>query len=121
MPEYAGVFFNLVMIACALLLSGSYGITSLAIGVVGGSIIQLLVQFPTLRRHGIRYRPAYGFSHPALHEMRSLVVGAIIATAVVPINAFIARAMASGLIFLTVFCTTPWSVSGSRRSTMSWN
>jgi len=97
MPEYAGVFFNLVMIACALTLAGSYSITSLAIGVVGGSIVQLLVQFPTLRQHGIRYHPSYGFSHPALHEMRGLVLGAIIATAVVPINAFIARAMASGL------------------------
>jgi putative peptidoglycan lipid II flippase len=97
MPEYAGVFFNLVMIACALTLAGSYSITSLAIGAVGGSIVQLLVQVPTLRQHGIRYHPAYGFSHPALHEMRGLVLGAIIATAVVPINAFIARAMASGL------------------------
>jgi len=97
MPEYAGVFFNLVMIACALTLAGSYSITSLAIGVVGGSIVQLLVQFPTLRQHGIRYHPSSGFSHPALHEMRGLVLGAIIATAVVPINAFIARAMASGL------------------------
>lgn len=97
MPEYAGVFFNVVMIACALLLSGSYGITSLAIGVVGGSIVQLLVQFPTLRQHGIHYHPSHGFNHPALHEMRGLVGGAIIATAVVPINAFIARAMASGL------------------------
>jgi len=97
MPEYAGVFFNLVMIACALLLAGSYGITSLAIGVVGGSIIQLVVQVPVLRQKGIHYQPSAGFAHPALHEMRSLVVGAIIATAVVPINAFVARAMASGL------------------------
>jgi putative peptidoglycan lipid II flippase len=97
MPEYAGVFFNLVMIACALLLAGSYGITSLAIGVVGGSIVQLLVQIPVLRQKGIHYRPSLGFAHPAFHEMRGLVLGAIIATAVVPINAFIARAMASSL------------------------
>lgn len=97
MPEYAGVFFNLVMIACALLLAGSYGITSLAIGVVGGSLVQLLVQVPVLRQKGIHYHPSIGFAHPALYEMRGLVLGAIIATAVVPINAFIARAMASSL------------------------
>ena len=97
MPEYAGVFFNLVMIACALLLAGSYGIVSLAIGVVGGSVVQLLVQIPVLRQKGIHYRPSLGFAHPALREMRGLVLGAIIATAVVPINAFIARAMASSL------------------------
>lgn len=97
MPEYAGVFFNVVIIASALLLSGWYGITSLAIGVVGGSVVQLLVQIPVLVRKGLRYRPALGFSHPALREMRGLVLGAVVATAVVPVNAFIARAMASTL------------------------
>jgi putative peptidoglycan lipid II flippase len=97
MPEYAGVFFNLVVIISALSLSGVYGITSLAVGVVGGSIAQLLVQFPVLRRNGISYRPTLGFAHPALREMQRLVLGAVVATAVVPINAFVDRAMASGL------------------------
>jgi putative peptidoglycan lipid II flippase len=97
MPEYAGVFFNLVMIACALLLTGSYGITSLAIGVVAGSTVQLIVQIPALTRTGIRYRPTLAFRHPALREMGGLVLGAFVATAVVPINAFVARALASTL------------------------
>lgn len=97
MPEYAGVFFNVVMILCALLLTGSFGITSLALGVIGGSIVQLLVQIPVLAQKGIRYQPSVGIMHPALREMRGLVAGAFIATAVVPINAFIARAMASSL------------------------
>lgn len=97
MPEYAGVFFNLVVIFCALLLTGSFGITSLAIGVVGGSIVQLLVQIPVLVQKGIRYQPWLGLTHPALREVRGLVIGAIVATAVVPINAFVDRAMASSL------------------------
>ena len=97
MPEYAGVFFNLVMIACALSLTGAYGIRSLAIGVVAGSLVQLVVQIPALARAGIRYRPSFAFRHPALREMGGLVLGAFIATAVVPINAFIARALASTL------------------------
>ena len=97
MPEYAGVFFNLVMIVCALTLTGSYGIRSLAIGVVAGSLVQLMVQIPALARAGIRYRPSLAFRHPALREMGGLVLGAFIATAVVPINAFVARALASTL------------------------
>lgn len=97
MPEYAGVFFNLVMIVCALTLTGSYGITSLAIGVVAGSIVQLVVQIPALTQTGIRYRPTFAFHHPALREMGGLVLGAFIATAVVPVNAFVARALASTL------------------------
>ncbi len=97
MPEYAGIFFNLALIVSAVGLSGSFGITSLAIGVVGGSCVQLFLQIPALTRNGIRYRPGCGFSHPALQEMRGLVFGAIVATAVVPINAFVDRAMASAL------------------------
>ena len=97
MPEYAGVFFNLAMIACALGLVGRFGIVSLAIGAVLGSVVQVLVQIPVLMRKGIRYRPMLGVTHPALHEMRGLVLGAVVATAVVPINAFVDRAMASQL------------------------
>lgn len=97
MPEYAGVFFNLVMIVCALSLAPTYGITSLAIGAVAGSVLQLLVQLPTLRRHGIRYRFTFAFQHPALREMGGLALGALVATAVVPLNAFVARALASTL------------------------
>jgi putative peptidoglycan lipid II flippase len=97
MPEYAGSFFNVVVIVCALALTGRYGISSLAIGVVGGSVLQFVVQLPVLRRKGLRYWPTLGFAHPALREVRGLVVGAFIGTAVVPINAFIARALASSL------------------------
>lgn len=97
MPEYSGVFFNLIMIACALWLSGAYGITSLAIGAVAGTLAQLLVQIPVLVRKGIRYRLTFAFGHPALREMGGLVFGAFIATAVVPINAFVSRALASTL------------------------
>jgi putative peptidoglycan lipid II flippase len=96
-PEYAGVYFNVAVIACALVLAAQYGITSLAIGVVVGSVVQVVIQIPTLRRKGIRYRPSAGFAHPALREMQGLVLGALVATAVVPVNAFIARSMASTL------------------------
>lgn len=97
MPEYAGVYFNVIVIACALVLAVQYGIMSLAIGVVVGSIVQVLIQIPVLRQKGIRYHPTVGFAHPALSEMQGLVLGAVIATAVVPVNAFIARSMASTL------------------------
>jgi putative peptidoglycan lipid II flippase len=97
MPEYAGIFFNFAVIACALGLSSRYGIVSLAYGVVAGSLIQVVVQIPALRQNGLHYRPAHGFSHPALREVQGLVFGAIVATAVVPINAFVDRALASNL------------------------
>ncbi|MBM4256547.1 MAG: murein biosynthesis integral membrane protein MurJ [Deltaproteobacteria bacterium] len=97
MPEYAGIFFNFAVIGCALALAPQYGIVSLAWGVVIGSIIQVVVQIPALRSNGLRYQPSCGFMHPAMREVQGLVLGAIVATAVVPINAFIARSMASSL------------------------
>ena len=97
MPEYAGVFFNLAVIACALGFASRHGITALAYGVVVGSIIQVLVQIPALRQNGLRYQPTRGFTHPALREVQGLVLGAVVATAVVPINAFVDRALASNL------------------------
>lgn len=97
MPEYSGIFFNFAVIACALGFASQYGIVSLAYGVVIGSIIQVAVQIPALRHHGLRYHPTHGFTHPAMQEVQGLVLGAIVATAVVPINAFIARSMASSL------------------------
>jgi putative peptidoglycan lipid II flippase len=97
MPEYAGVFFNFAVIACALGFASQYGITALAYGVVVGSVIQVVVQIPALRQNGLRYQPGRGFFHPALREVQGLVFGAIVATAVVPVNAFIARSMASSL------------------------
>ena len=97
MPEYSGIFFNLAVIVSALGLAPYYGIESLAWGVVVGSIIQVLVQIPALQSNGLHYHPGYGFTHPAMREVQGLVLGAIVATAVVPINAFIARSMASSL------------------------
>ena len=97
MPEYAGVFFNVAVIACALGFAPQYGIVSLAVGVVVGSVIQVVVQIPVLRKNGLHYQLGQGFFHPALREVQGLVFGAIVATAVVPINAFVDRALASNL------------------------
>lgn len=97
MPEYAGVFFNFAVIGCALALAPQYGIVSLAWGVVIGSIIQVVVQIPALRSNGLHYRPTHGLTHPAMREVQGLVFGAVVATAVVPINAFVDRALASNL------------------------
>ncbi len=96
-PEYSGILFNVVTIVCALMLAPTYGIVSMAVGVVAGSLVQVLIQLPTLNRYGIHYRLRAGVSHPALNEMGGLALSAFVATAVVPVNAFVARALASNL------------------------
>ncbi|HEX8026470.1 MAG TPA: murein biosynthesis integral membrane protein MurJ [Candidatus Limnocylindrales bacterium] len=53
----APIVYNLAIIAAAVFLSSSLGITGLALGVVVGSLGHLLVQLPSLYRAGFRYVP----------------------------------------------------------------
>ena len=93
-PEYAGIVFNIVIIASALLLSPSLGVISLAIGASLGGIAQVMLQFPFLLRCGIRYRPSFRLD-AALRRMSSLAPGAFLSTVITPLGAFIDRALAT--------------------------
>lgn len=96
-PEFSGILWNIVFIISAIFLSKKYGIYSLAIGVTAGSLIQIVIQFPYLKKFDIRYRAAFSFNHPSIVEAKRLFTGAMIATSIVPINSFIGRIIASYL------------------------
>jgi putative peptidoglycan lipid II flippase len=51
----APLVYNLAIIGAALVLTSSYGVTGLALGVVAGSILHLIVQLAPLRAQGFRY------------------------------------------------------------------
>lgn len=93
-PEYAGIVFNIAVIGAALLLTPALGIISLAIGAALGGTAQLMLQFPFLLRHGIRYRPRFRLDD-ALRQMSSLAPGAFLSTVITPVGAFIDRALAT--------------------------
>lgn len=93
-PEYAGVVFNMVMIAAALLLTPYMGIASLALGASLGALVQVVMQFPFLRRHGVIYRPRLHFG-THLKPVIALARGAFLGTIVVPLESLIDRALAS--------------------------
>jgi putative peptidoglycan lipid II flippase len=93
-PEYAGIVFNIVMIAAALLLTPYVGIASLAIGASLGAIAQVVMQLPFLYRHGIRYWPALQFGGE-WRQILSLAQGAFILTVVTSLSLIIDRALAS--------------------------
>lgn len=96
-PEVSGIILNIVFICAAILLSRQFGIYSLAIGVSLGSVLQIIVQYPYLRRFNIRYNFSLNLSHPAVGDAKRLFLGALIATSIVPINGFIGRIIASYL------------------------
>ncbi len=58
----APIVYNLAIIAAALFLGSSFGVTGLAIGVVAGSFGHLAVQLPSLFRVGFRYVPRIDLS-----------------------------------------------------------
>lgn len=66
-PAMAAAVFNLGIVVCAPLLSPWLGIYSLPIGVTVGSLAQLLLLLPALRRTGVGLRLVWG--HPALRRI----------------------------------------------------
>jgi putative peptidoglycan lipid II flippase len=96
-PELSGILWNIAFIVAAVALAPKFGIYSLAVGVTAGSVLQVVMQIPYLRRLKIRYRPILKLGHPSLAEARRLFAGALIATSIVPINSFVGRIIASYL------------------------
>ncbi len=93
-PEYAGIVFNLVMIAAALFLTPYVGIVSLAVGASLGALAQLLMQFPFLARCGVIYRPRLRLG-AMLRRMVVLARGAFLSTMIPPVGSLADRALAS--------------------------
>jgi len=96
-PELSGILWNLFFIASAVLLAKKLGIYSLAIGVSAGALLQIVMQYPYLRKFGIRYHLTLDLGHPAIATAKRLFTGALIATSIVPINSFVGRIIASYL------------------------
>ncbi|MFA7535807.1 MAG: murein biosynthesis integral membrane protein MurJ [Desulfuromonadales bacterium] len=99
LPAVSPLLLNLAMIACAVLLAPYFAvpITALAIGVLLGGVLQLLLQWPALRRLGISLRPDFNFRHPAVLRMSRLMLPGIAGVAIYQINVVITRLLASFL------------------------
>jgi putative peptidoglycan lipid II flippase len=117
-PASASTLFNVGSIVggllCAYWLSGGgwerlkdpdaipsvraqWAIIGMAIGTLIGGALQFLVQVPSLRRVGFRFRPKVSFSHPGVRQVMRLMGPAIIGTAAVQINVFINTLFASDI------------------------
>lgn len=96
-PAFAPLLFNVVIIGGTIVLGPRIGIAGLAISWILGTAAQFLVQVPVARRYGLRFRPAFELSHPAVKEIGRLAVPAMLGLAIVEINAYVARFFASFL------------------------
>jgi len=105
MPALASAFFNIGIIVGGLLLGfllgPSFGISpiaGMAYGVVIGGFLELAVQWPSLNRCGVSYRPMIGFNDPGVRQIIRLMGPAVIGTAAVQINVFVNSNFASAII-----------------------
>jgi putative peptidoglycan lipid II flippase len=96
-PAISTVFLNISMILCALFLHDRFRIpiTSLAVGVILGGMVQLLLQLPVLYRHGFPVRPRFNLSHPAVWKIALLMGPAVFGVGVYYLNLTVGNILAS--------------------------
>jgi len=103
-PAMASTFFNLGSVAFGIALGVWLGpslhitrIEGIAVGVVGGGLLQLVWQLPSLRHLGYHFRVVFDWSHPGLRKIGRLMVPAILGNAAVQINVMINTNFASSV------------------------
>lgn len=85
-PAIAPAMYSFGWIAGVLLLPASMGIDRLAWGAVGGALLHLLVQLPTLIKQKGRYSPGLGLHNPTVREVMRLMGPRIFGVAIVQLN-----------------------------------
>lgn len=98
-PALAPVALNISIIIAALTLRNYFTepIFALAVGVMIGGILQLAMQFPVLRRMGVKLKPNFNFRHPGIKKIGLLMLPAVFGAAVYQINIFVSTLLASFL------------------------
>ncbi len=101
-PAFAPAMFNVASIACILLLVPilpQYGIEpvlALAAAVLIGGVGQILLQWPSLRAEGFRYRFDFAPRDPALREILVLMGPGTLGVAATQFNVYVNTVLATG-------------------------
>lgn len=109
MPAMASTFFNIGSIVGGVALGwwldphfgtkqyGSGSLVGMTIGVLIGGLLQLVVQFPSLRRIGFHFRPDFAWRDPGVRRILTLMGPAVIAASAVQVNVMVNGNFASHL------------------------
>jgi len=92
-PAFGASVFNAGIVLTALLLGNRVGIASLSLGVLIGSVLQLGIQLPGLRR--VRFAFTLDLGHPGLRRMGSLYLPVALGLIVSQVGIAIDRNLAS--------------------------
>jgi len=104
MPAMASSFFNLGSILGGVGFGwwldphfGPRSLAGLAIGTLIGGFLQLVVQFPALRRVGFRFRPDFAWRDDGVRQILRLMGPAVIAASAVQVNVMVNTGFATYL------------------------
>ncbi|MGH8562097.1 MAG: murein biosynthesis integral membrane protein MurJ, partial [Nevskiales bacterium] len=99
-PAFTPVLLNLSMIGAALWLAPRFEqpVMALAMGVFIAGVVQLLFQFPFLRRIGMLPRPRWGWRDSRVRKILSLMLPVLFASSVAQLSLMINTAIASSLV-----------------------
>lgn len=92
-PAFTTAAYNAGIVVVALALSPIFGITSLIVGIIVGSTLQVALQLPGLR--DMNYRFAIDLAHPALRKILQLYAPVVAGLTVSVISVAIDRNLAS--------------------------
>jgi putative peptidoglycan lipid II flippase len=101
-PALSPAMFNVASIVVAVALvpvadaAGFQPILAVGIGALVGGLGQILLQWPALRAHGFRYRPALDFRDPGLRRVLMLMGPGTIGLAATQLNVFVNTIVATG-------------------------
>lgn len=99
-PSFSTTLLNICIILGAIFLAPLFPVrpvAALAVGVLLGGLLQLIVQFPVLRRKGFRLRFNVEFSHPVVRKIATLMLPGLAGVAIYQINVVVSRLLASFL------------------------
>jgi putative peptidoglycan lipid II flippase len=98
-PAFTPVLLNVAMIAAALWAAPHFErpIVALAWGVVAGGALQLLFQWPFLKRLGLVVRPRFRPGHPGVRRIMRLMGPSVLAVSVVQVSILIDTILATFL------------------------
>jgi putative peptidoglycan lipid II flippase len=109
MPAMASTFFNIGSIVGGVTLGwlldpkfgtrnfGTGSLVGLSLGTLIGGMLQLTVQFPSLRRAGFRFRPDFAWHDEGVRQILLLMGPAVIAASAVQVNVMVNGNFASHL------------------------
>ncbi|MEY4484535.1 MAG: murein biosynthesis integral rane protein MurJ [Verrucomicrobiota bacterium] len=104
-PAMASTFFNIFSIIFGAGLGwwfdphfGKTALIGVSIGTLIGGLAQLVVQLPSLRRVGFRFRPDFAWRDPGVKKVLQLMVPSVISGSVVQFNVFLNSCFASYIV-----------------------